>query len=324
MRFAHPGYLLLLLLLIPLGYFEYKKKISAIIFPDGSFFSRYQLRSTVLRYLPPALNMIVLILVTLAIARPQHGRIYEEIETQGVDIMLCMDVSTSMIADDFKPANRLTAAKQQAKEFIAKRSGDRIGLVVFAAAALTQCPLTFDQTILSDLIDYIDFGIIEDGTAIGIGLATAVSRLKDSKAKDKIIILLTDGANNRGEIDPISAAKLAQTYGIKVYGIGVGKNEPVTTYINHPRVGRGYRILEPADMNTIREITELTGGQAFLATDAQALATIYDEIDKLEPTTFKTTQHTLYSERAGIFMLPALIILLLAMVLNVTVFRRLP
>lgn len=324
MRFAHPWFLFLLLLFIPLLYFEYKKKTSAITFPDGSFFKQHQLRGMLLRYFPIALKIIVLVLVTLALARPQKGRIYEEIETQGVDIMLCMDISISMMADDFKPTNRLAVAKQQAKEFIAKRSGDRIGLVVFAGAALTQCPLTFDQTILSDLIDYVDFGILEDGTAIGMGLATAVRRLKDSKAKDKIIILLTDGANNRGEIDPISAAKLAQTYGIKIYGIGAGKSDPVTTYINHPRVGRGYITLEPADMNTLREIAALTGGQAFLATDAQALRTIYEEIDKLEPTTFKTTQHTLYSEKAGIFMLPAVILLILAVGLSTTILRRLP
>lgn len=324
MTFAQPLYFFLLLLLLPLVYFEVKKKTGSIRYSDLTFFRQSANRGAILRYLPFSLNVLVLLLITLALARPQKGRVYEEIETKGVDIMLCMDVSISMVADDFKPVNRLVATKQNAKQFIDKRTGDRIGLVVFAGQAMTQCPLTFDHMILQELVEYVDFGMLEDGTAIGLGLATTVSRLKDSKAKEKLIILLTDGANNRGEIDPVGAAKIAQTYGIKVYCIGVGSSEPVRTFVNHPRIGRGYLMLEPADMKTLTKIATITGGQVFRASDEEALATIYDEIDMLEPTTFKTKKHTVYYERSGIFVLPAVIILGLNFIFGFTLFRRLP
>jgi len=324
MTFAQPQYFLLLLLLIPLVYFEIKKKTATIDYPDLSYFKKAANRGLILRYIPFGGMVLVLLLIAFALARPQRGRVYEEIETKGVDIILCMDVSISMVADDFKPVNRLVAARQKAKEFIEKRAGDRIGLVIFAGQAMTQCPLTFDHRILQELIDYVDFGMLEDGTAIGLGLATAVSRLKDSKAKEKLIILLTDGANNRGEIDPISAAKIAVAYGIKVYCIGVGSTEEVRTYVNHPRIGHGYFLLEPADLKTLSEIASLTGGQAYRASDTEALSTIYSEIDAMEPTTFKTKKHTVYSEKAGVFMLPAAAIMLIAVLLSTAILRRLP
>lgn len=324
MIFVHPLYFLLLLLIIPLVLFEIKKKRATIQYSDLSFFKKAANRGAILRYIPLAGKILVLLLITCALARPQKGRVYEEIETKGVDIVLCMDVSISMVADDFKPVNRLVAAKQKAKEFIDKRSGDRIGLVIFAGQAMTQCPLTFDHSILQELVGYVDFGMLEDGTAIGLGLATAISRLKDSKAKEKLIILLTDGANNRGEIDPISAAKIAQAYGIKVYCIGVGSTEPTRTFVNHPRIGRGYFMLEPADLKTLTEIASLTNGQAFRASDAEALSAIYNEIDALEPTTFKTKKHTVYSEKAGLFMLPAMIILMITFLASSVLLRRQP
>lgn len=324
MTFLHPWYFLLLLLIVPLVYFEIKKRNATIHYSDLAYFKKAPNRGMILRYVPLGLFAVVLLFTVLALARPQKGRVYEEIETKGVDIMLCMDVSISMVADDFKPVNRLVAIRQRAKEFIEKRTGDRLGLVIFAGQAMTQCPLTFDHDILEELVDYVDFGMLEDGTAIGLGLATAVSRLKDSKAKEKLIILLTDGANNRGEIDPLSAAKIAQAYGIRVYCIGVGSTEPVRTYVNHPRIGRGYFVLEPADLKTLTEIASLTGGQAFRASDAEALSAIYSEIDAMEPTTFKTRKHTVYSEKAGLFMLPAALILLGAIALGFVVWRRLP
>jgi len=324
MTFAQPLYFLLLLLLIPLVLLEIKKKRGTIQYPDLSFFKKAANQGMILRYIPFAGTVLVLLLLIFALARPQKGRVYEEIETKGVDIILCMDVSVSMVADDFKPINRLVAAKQKAKEFIDKRTGDRIGLVIFAGQAMTQCPLTFDHGILQELVDYVDFGMLEDGTAIGLGLATAVSRLKDSKAKEKLIILLTDGANNRGEIDPISAAKIAQTYGIKVYCIGVGSPEATRTYVNHPHIGRGYFTLEPADLKTLTEIASLTNGHAFRASDAEALSAIYAEIDALEPTTFKTRKHTVYSEKAGLFMLPAFIVMAVTILLGTAVLRRMP
>ncbi len=325
MNFANPLYFLLLILIVPLIYFELKKKTSAVQFSDLTFFKTASNRGRLWRYMLLGLQVLVLILITFALARPQKGRVYAEIETKGVDIMLCLDISTSMRAEDFKPQNRLFVARERAKEFVAKRKGDRIGLVVFAADALTQCPLTFDHTILQDLIDYVDFGILEDGTAIGMGLATAVTRLRNSKAREKMIILLTDGVNNRGELDPTSAAKLAQTYGIKVYSIGVGSKGKVPYPVDHPIFGRQYVQIEiDFDMDILNEISALTDGQAFLASDAEALRIIYDEIDKMEPTTFKTTQHTVYSEKGGMFMLPATMLLIVSLVLGVTVLRRLP
>jgi Ca-activated chloride channel family protein len=271
------------------------------------------------------LNVVGLILISLALARPQQGRIYEEVESSGVDIMLCLDISGTMQAEDFSPRNRLFVAKERAKEFIEKRPGDRIGLVIFASQALTQCPLTLDHKILTDLIDRVNFGIVPDGTAIGMGLATALARLKDSKAKDKMVILLTDGLNNTGDIDPITAAKVGQAYKIKVYCIGVGSKGPVPIPVNHPLFGRQYVQAEvDLDMNSLNEISALTGGKAFLATDAEALKIIYDEINQMEPTTFKVLRHTVYSERVGVFLFPAVLVILFNALLALTIIRRLP
>ncbi len=324
MKFAHPYYFLLLLLLIPLIYLELRKRPATVRFSDLTFLKSASLNGKILRYIPFFINIIILVLCAIALARPQKGRIFEETEVRGVDIIICMDVSTSMAAEDFAPRNRLFVAKEKAKEFIDKRKGDRIGLVIFAGQAMTQCPLTFDRTIIKDLVDYIDFGILEDGTAIGNGLSIAISRLKDSRAKEKIIILLTDGINNRGEIEPLSAAKISQTFGIKIYCVGIGRNEPLEFIVNHPKIGRGYMRSEPVDMKTLEEIAILTGGKAFRATDAQALGIIYEEIDRLEPTSFKVSQHTVYSEKAHNYLLPGFILLVLNLILGLTFFRRLP
>jgi Ca-activated chloride channel family protein len=324
MRLAQPLYMLLILLIVPLIYLELKKRKAAIRFSDISFFKTRN-RGKILGYVPFLFNIVALVLISLALARPQLGRVYQEIETRGVDIMLCLDISTSMRAEDFQPKNRLFVAKERAKDFIERRKGDRIGLVVFAADALTQCPLTFDHKILQDLLDYVDFGILEDGTAIGTGLATSVTRLKDSRAKEKTIILLTDGVNNRGEIDPISAAKIAQTYGIKVYCIGVGSKGMVPYPVDDPVFGRRYTQIEiNFDIETLNEIAAITNGQSFLATDAEALRKIYDEIDRMEPTSFKTTQHTVYAEKSGSFILPAVILMLVSFLSSILVLRRLP
>src|SRR4030042_2596979 len=324
MKFAHPLYFLLLLLIIPLIYLELRKRPATIKFSDLTFFKPKSLNGKILRYIPVFLNILVLLMITIALARPQKGRIFEETEVRGVDIIICLDISTSMAAEDFAPKNRLFVAKEKAKEFIDKRKGDRMGLVVFAGEAMTQCPLTFDRAILKGLVDYIDFGILEDGTAIGNGLSIAISRLKDSRAKEKIIILLTDGVNNRGEIEPVSAAKISQAFGIKIYCIGIGQDEPFRFFVNHPKIGRGYMQSDPVDMQTLQEVAALTKGKAFRATDAQALGTIYDEIDHLEPTTFKVSQHTIYSEKAHNYILPGFVLLILNLILGMTVFRRLP
>ncbi len=324
MKFAHPWYLLLLLLIIPLIYLEFRKRPAAVIFSDLTFFKARNSNGRILRHIPFFLSTLVMMMVTVGLARPQKGRVFEETEMRGIDIILCLDISTSMAAEDITPKNRLFVAKEKAKEFIDKRKGDRIGLVVFAGEALTQCPLTFDRAILRNLIDYLDFGVLEDGTAIGNGLSIAISRLKDSRAKEKIIILLTDGVNNRGEIEPISAARIGQTLGIKIYCIGLGQDEPMRFFVNHPKVGRGYIQSDPVDMQLLEQIAGLTNGRAFQATDAQSLGIIYDDIDRLEPTTFKISQHTVYSEKAHHYLLPGLLLMLLNLVLGLTIFRRLP
>ncbi|UCG31089.1 MAG: VWA domain-containing protein [candidate division WOR-3 bacterium] len=325
MRFASPWFLLLLILLVPLIYFEFRKRYSAIVFSDISFLKSTGLRGKVMHHLPAFLNMLVLILFAVSLARPQEGRVYEEIETRGVDILLCLDISTSMRAEDFQPKNRLHVAKERAKEFIEKRKGDRIGLVVFAADALTQCPLTLDHLVLKNLMDYVDFGLLEDGTAIGAGLATAVNRLKNSRAQQKTIILLTDGVNNRGEIDPASAAKIAQAFGIRVYCIGVGTKGLVPYPVDHQVFGRTYTQVEiDFDMDILNEIANITGGHAFLASDAAALRTTYEEIDKMEPTTFKMIQHTVHDDKAADFMRVAVLLFLGNMVFSFVFLRRLP
>uniref|UniRef100_A0A7V0Z7T1 VWA domain-containing protein n=1 Tax=candidate division WOR-3 bacterium TaxID=2052148 RepID=A0A7V0Z7T1_UNCW3 len=324
MRFASPFYFLLFLPVASLVYWELRKRRGAIKFSDTNFFKNYK-PGNIFKYISIGLNTLIMILIVISLARPQKGRVYEETETKGLDIMLCLDISGTMQAEDFSPKNRLYVAKERAKEFIQKRPGDRIGLVIFAVTSMTQCPLTSDHKILNDILDRIDYGIIQDGTAIGMGLATAVARLKDSKAKEKVVILLTDGLNNAGEVDPITAAKLAQAYNIKVYCIGVGSKGPVPVPFYHPVYGKVYVREEiDLDMETLEQISALTQGKAFLATDAQALKTIYDEIDKLEPTTFKVSKHTVYSEKAQIFMLPAIILCFVSFFLSITFLRRLP
>jgi Ca-activated chloride channel family protein len=230
-----------------------------------------------------------------------------------------------MQAEDFSPKNRLYVAKERAKEFVARRAGDRIGLVVFSGYALTQCPLTADKTIINQLIDRVDFGMMEDGTAIGMGLAAAVNRLKDSRSKDKVIILLTDGRNNAGELDPVSAAKLAQACGVKIYCIGVGSKGPVPMPVQDPFFGKRYVQVElDLDAKTLKEIARTTGGQFFLATDAEGLKLVYDEIDKMEPVTYKVREHTVYQEKAKNFMLPALALLAASWLLSAVLLKRLP
>ncbi|MDO9068390.1 MAG: VWA domain-containing protein [Deltaproteobacteria bacterium] len=323
MRFASPLYLLLLLPIALLLWLELKKRTGAVIFSDTSFFAGYKKRSDILKYLLLALNILALVFMTLALARPQRGRVYEEVEVKGVDIMLCLDVSETMQYRDFSP-DRITAAKECAKDFIERRPGDRFGLVIFGISSMVQCPLTSNKILLRDVIDRIKIGVIYPRTAIGLGLTSSINRIKDSKARDKVIILLTDGVNNAGDIDPITAAKLAQSYGIKVYCIGVGSTEPVTVMVNTPFGPQPQQVNYELDMKTLDEVAAITGGQSFLATDAEGLKVIYKEIDKMEPTTYKVNRHTVYSEKAYLFLFPALFLMLLGMALSLTVARRLP
>lgn len=325
MRFASPYFLLLLVPVAALVWLELRKRSAAVRFSDVSFLRAHQGWSRHLRFAFLVVNALALGLMVVALARPQRGRVYEEVESRGVDIMLCMDVSESMSTPDLKP-DRISAAKERAKEFVSKRSGDRMGLVVFGNGAMTLCPLTTDRTVLESIIDRLRIGTI-DGTrtAIGMGLAGAVARLKDSASKSKVVILLTDGANNAGEVDPQTAAQLAKSYGIKVYCIGVGSQNPVTVMVNDPMWGpRPQTVSADFDMDVLNGVSDLTGGKGYAASDDEALGRIYEDIGRLEPTRFKTARHTLYSEKASLFLLPAALLFLLGLVVPAVVMRRLP
>ncbi len=325
MRFAHPFFFLLLAVVPVYIWWQLVKRRAAVVYSDLGFLRGASPRGRFGRIVVHGLYALALVFMTVALARPQRGRQFQEVETRGIDIMLCLDISGSMQAEDFSPKNRLNVAKERAKEFIEKRKGDRIGLVIFSATSLTQCPLTMDRQILDGLLDRVDFGMLEDGTAIGLGLASAVARLKDSKAKDRVIILLTDGVNNTGDIDPITAAQTAASFGIKVYTIGVGSKGMVPYPVNDPMFGRRYvQVQISLDTETLQKIADMTGGKSFLATDAQALKQIYDEIDRMEPTTFKVKQYTVYNELVGLWLLLAVLALGVAAALAATVFRRLP
>ncbi len=325
MQFASPWYLLLLLPVAALVWLELHRRTAAVRFPDASFLRRWSGRGRFLRGLLLAVNTLALVLMVVALARPQRGRIVEEVESRGVDIMLCMDVSETMSFSDFRP-DRITVARQRATEFAAKRTGDRIGLVVFADGAMTRCPLTADKTVVRSIIDRLRVGTLDPTrTAIGMGLADAVGRLKDSKARDKLIILLTDGLNNAGEVDPLTAAQLARTYGIKVYCIGIGSQGPITVMVNDPFWGpRPQTVQAEFDMATLEQIAATTGGKAFLASDGEALGQIYDEINRMQPTTYKVARHTVYAEKAHLFLLPAALLALLGLLVPALLARRLP
>ncbi len=325
MRFAHPWFFVLLALVPVAFWWLLRKRRGSLRYSDLSFLRRVRNRGRFLRAIPPLCYSAAIVFMTIALARPQQGRQFQERETRGIDIMLCMDISGSMQAEDFAPRNRLNVAKERAKEFVARRKGDRIGLAVFAATSLTQCPLTLDRNILGELIDRLDFGMLEDGTAIGMGLGSAISRLKKSKAKDRVVILLTDGVNNTGDIDPITAAQTAASFGVKIYTIGVGSKGEVPFPVQDRIFGRRYvRVKIDLDTETLNEIARITGGKSFLATDAEGLKLIYDEIDRMEPTTFKVKQHTVYNEKAGTMLLFSVLALVLGGALSGTVLRRLP
>lgn len=262
----------------------------------------------------------------IALARPQQGLITSESSARGIDIMMCLDTSTSMRALDFKPKNRLEAAKEEAAEFIKERKNDRIGIVVYSALAFTQCPLTTDHAAILGFLDKIEIGMTQlDGTAIGTAILTCVQRLKDSTAKSKIIILLTDGRNNMGEVDPVTAAKAAQSLDIKIYAIGMGAPGKALYPVEHPIFGTQYVYLpEELDENTLRQIAETTEGEYFRARDTRELRGIYGRIDKLEKTEIKTSSYTEYRELYRFFAFLALLALAAAFALERTILRKIP
>ena len=277
----------------------------------------------VLRHVPFLFRVLALALIVLAIARPRSSEEMEKIDTEGIDIILAMDVSTSMLARDLTP-DRISASKDIAIEFISQRPSDRMGIVVFAGESFTQCPLTTDRATLINLMKEVQTDLIEDGTAIGNGLATAVARMKDSDAKSRVVILLTDGVNNRGEISPQMAAEIAKTYGIRVYTIGVGKEGMAPYPVMTPWGVEVQNVKVEIDEALLSEIAESTGGRYFRATDNTKLAEIYSEINKMEKARTTIDSFPIYKELYGSLALLALLLLMADLMLKWFVIRRLP
>jgi Ca-activated chloride channel homolog len=276
-----------------------------------------------LRHLPFVLRIVVIALLMVGLSRPRTTVRGEDIYTEGIDIVLALDISSSMLAEDFRP-NRIEAAKEVAGDFVDGRTNDRIGLVIFAGESFTQCPMTLDYRVLKNLLRQVRTGIVEDGTAIGMGIAQAVNRLKDSKAKSKVMILLTDGVNNRGEIDPLTAAQIAQAFGIRIYTIGVGTIGSAPFPVRTPFGTRYQNVPVDVDEKTLQKIAEGTDGQYFRATNNRALRQIYQEIDQLEKTRIEVKAYRSYTELfypwVGIGLLAALV----EMLCTRTVLRKLP
>lgn len=327
MVFADSGYLYLLLLLIPLivGYVLSRKKADASLqISDASVYAHApKSYKNYLIHVPFILRMLALALLIMVLARPQTTNSWQNSEMEGIDIMLAIDVSTSMLAEDLKP-NRLEAAKQVAAEFINGRPNDNIGITLFAGESFTQCPLTVDHTVLLNLIKDVQCGFIEDGTAIGMGIANAVSRLKESKAKSKVVITLTDGTNNSGDISPLTAAEIAKSFGIRVYTIGVGTNGMApypyqvggtVQYVNLP---------VEIDEKMLSEIASITQGNYFRATSNSKLEEVYQEIDKLEKTKLNVRQFSKRDEKYEWFALAALLCVLLEILLRNSILKKIP
>lgn len=276
----------------------------------------------ILRHVPFVLRTAALCLIVIAIARPRSSSEMEKIDSEGIDIVFAMDVSTSMLARDFNP-DRISAAKDIAIEFIAQRPSDRMGIVVFAGESYTQCPLTTDRATLINLMKEVQTDLIEDGTAIGNGLATAVARMMDSDAPSRVVILLTDGVNNRGEIAPLTAAEIAKTYGVRVYTIGVGANGMAPYPVMTPWGVEVRKLQVEIDEDLLKQVAETTGGRYFRATDNTKLAEIYSEINKMETARTTIDSFPVYKELFGRYAVAALICLLLELVIRLFI-RRLP
>ncbi len=332
MEFANKEYLFLLLLLVPyiIWYLLYRKKTEPTIRMSDTRAYRFAPRSWKVMLMPVqlVLRLAVFVLLILILARPQTHNSWNNKSIEGIDIMLAMDVSGSMLAEDLRP-NRIEAAKQVAAEFIAGRPNDNIGLTIFAGEAFTQCPMTTDHASLLNLLhgvrtDLATRGLIEDGTAIGMGLANAVSRLKNSKAKSKVVILLTDGSNNRGDISPMTAAEIAKSLGIRVYTIGVGTNK-VAPYPMPVAGGVQYvNIPVEIDSKMLSEIAAATDADFYRATNNKELQNIYKEIDKLEKSKLSVKTYSKRYEAYQPFAIAAVLLLLLEILLRITVFRKLP
>ena len=332
MEFANKEYLLLFLLLIPyvIWYFLYRKKTEPTMRMSDTYAYQFAPKSWRIRmiHLPMLLRLITLSMIILVLARPQTHNSWGCKTVEGIDIMLSMDVSTSMLAEDLKP-NRIEAAKSVAGEFVSGRPNDNIGLTIFAGEAFTQCPMTTDHQSLLNLLhnvrtDIAARGLIQDGTAIGMGLANAVSRLKDSKAKSKVVILLTDGSNNSGDLSPLTSAQIAKSLGIRVYTIAVGTNGVAPYPMQVGGTTQYVNMRADVDTHTLSQIAAQTDGNFYRATNTQELKKIYQDIDKLEKTKMDVKKFSKRYEAYQRFAVVAVIALLLELLLRITVFRRIP
>lgn len=331
MIFRDPLFLVFLVVIPPLIYVYFRSRgTNQVVFPSlealkkikPSFAQRY-------RHILIILRSTAIVLFVIALARPQYGNKQTKVTTEGIDIVLAVDVSGSMLAEDFEIAgrryNRLHVVKQVVKDFIMKRTNDRIGLVVFAGRPYTQCPMTLDYGMLLQLLDKVEIGMVEDGTAIGSALGSSIERLKNAKAKSKVIILLTDGRNNSGEIDPFTAAEIARTFGIKIYVIGAGTKglAPFPAFdIFGNKVMKQVKV--DIDDDALREIARITDGNYYRATDTESLKEIYGQIDKLEKTESDVTQYTEYNELFHYFLLSAFGLLFVELGLAKTKLRKIP
>lgn len=323
-RFASPWWLILLIIPIFIIYNYFRKKGKtdpSVMFPDiGVFRIIGNGHGKTKRYISLLLSTLAIILLIAAMARPQTGLLYQSRTTYGLDIVLAMDISSSMSAMDFNPLTRFEASKQVVEDFIKNRKNDRIGLVVFAAQSFTLCPLTLDYEILNSFLNNAWDSRLEDGTAIGLAIATSINRLRDSDAKSRIIILLTDGMNNRGNIDPLTAAKIASALKIKIYTIGVGTEGRAPMMVNGQTVWTETHI----DEASLMEVAKSTGGKYYRATNKDELQGIYDEIGKLETSMIKYNEWIEYNELYSTFLKAGFILLVLSFLLDNTILRRMP
>jgi len=325
--FAYPAFLYLLILLPAAGWWYWKKENK--LSPDLTYSSLNIFKGLKpsfkerIRHLPALLRLFAVALLIIAAARPQTFSSGENIYTEGIDIVMVLDISGSMLAEDFSP-NRLEAAKDVIDNFIAGRTTDKIGLVIFSAESFTQCPLTVDYPVLRNLLKDIKSGILTDGTAIGVAIANGVNRVKDSKAKSKVMILLTDGMNNVPEMDPLTAGQIAQTYGIRIYTIGVGTIGQAPYPFDTP-FGKRYQMVPvEIDENLLKQIAQTTGGQYFRATNNKKLENIYNEIDKLEKTRVEVTSYRHATELYFYWALAGFILLLCEVIISKIYLKRIP
>lgn len=327
LTFVHPEYfLLVILVMLAAGWYIYSfaSRNPVMVFPLAAKLKKHATGwKRYFIHVPFVLNSLAAIFLIVVIARPQSSNQWRDTSTEGIDIMIAMDISGSMLAEDFKP-NRLEAGKKIAAEFIAGRKNDRIGLVLFSAESFTQCPVTTDHVTLVNLMNAVKSGMIQDGTALGDGLATAVGRLKESAGKSKVIILLTDGVNNTGSVDPITAGELARTFNIRVYTIGIGTMGSAPYPVQTPFGLQYQNVPVEIDEPVLKKIAELTGGKYFRATDNQKLRAIYQEIDQLEKTRVEIREYARKQEEYALFAAVAFLLLTMSVGIKLLIVRTIP